>query len=437
MAGPPPPAGPAPDGTGLRRAVVLSTLGSLGDLYPVLSLARALERRRIEARLALAADDCVVAERWGLLATPIGPSEAEICDALGLGRDGIAASVLRDPSPMVSRALMPLLEDMARRSYALAPGAGCFAGTTFSLGSALAAEMAGLPYVPLLLQPAVLFSAEDPPSTAPFRFAAHPPTGRMGLAWNRVWMATARAVLRHRHGREMNDVRDALGLAPSHATPLIDHDAAVPFRLGLWPDAFAPPPEDVAEDIDLVGFPPAPRGELAPMIRSWIDAGSPPLVVTLGSIAHTLGPPDFWEQAVGMARRLGLRAILLHGEAEVPVADDVLGVGYAPHGPLFPLAAAVVHHGGIGTSAEALRSGRPQLVLPVGGDQPDNAARLERLGVAAAVPIRRFTAERGSTSLSNLLHGFDYSKSSALAKRIAGQDGAARAAARLASLVEG
>ncbi len=146
-----------------RRAVVLSTIGSLGDLYPVLSIARAIEARGLEPRLALSPEDCDVARRWGLIATPVGPSQAEVCEALGMTRDEIAASVLKDPSPLVRHALMPLLPEMARRIADLCDGAGLVSATTFALGAPLAAELRGLPYVPLVLQPFSILSAADPP----------------------------------------------------------------------------------------------------------------------------------------------------------------------------------------------------------------------------------------------------------------------------------
>lgn len=411
------------------RAVVLSTLGSLGDLYPVLSIARALEDRGIEARLALSPEDCDVARRWGLLATPVGPSQAEVCEALGMSRDAVAASVLEDAVPMVRRALLPLLPDMARAVAALCDdGAGCVAGTSFALAAPLAAEMRGLPYAPLVLQPFMTLSAADPPVGGPFRLALRP--GRPhALRWNRALMAAGRATLRLRLGRGLRRARRALDLpARLPGTPLLEHGARVPLRLGLWSPRFSPLPDDAPPGLMVAGFPPAPAGALDPALRSWIAAGPPPLVVTLGSIAHALGRADFWEQAAAMARRLGLRAVLLHGDAEAPAGPDLMAVRYAAHAPLFPLAAAVVHHGGIGTTAEALRAGRPQLVLPVGGDQIDNAARLVRIGVAATMPVRDFDAEAGAERLGALLERFDYNAASAQGRAITEEDGAAFAA---------
>ncbi|WP_167767124.1 glycosyltransferase [Jannaschia formosa] len=424
--------GRIPDGR--REAVVLTTIGSLGDLYPVLSVARALEARGIEPRLALSPDDCDMARRWGLLATPVGPSEAEMCEALGLSRDQIAAAVLKDPSPLIRDALMPLLPGMAREIATLCDGAGCVAGTTFALAGSLAAEMTGLPYVPLILQPYMVMAPSDPPSGGPFRLT-RPARGGLRLGWNCFVILAAKSVLRARHGRDLTRVRRNLGLPRQPGTPLLDHGAEVPARLGLWSARFSPLPPDGPSGLELTGFPPAPEGDLPKEVRDWIAGGPPPLVVTLGSIAQGLGREDFWDEAAKMARAMGLRAVLLHGETPAPSAPDLLPLRYAAHAPLFPLAAAVVHHGGIGTTAEALRSGRPQLVLPVGGDQPDNAARLVRMGAAVTMPVRDFTAEAGARLLVDFLQRYDWNAAAQRGTALTEEDGAAQAARHLQRIV--
>ncbi|MEM7711757.1 MAG: glycosyltransferase [Pseudomonadota bacterium] len=418
-----------------RPAVVLTTLGSLGDLYPVLAVARALDRADVDVRLALSPEDCVMARRWGLSADPVGPSQAEMCDRLGLSRDAIAAAVLRDPSQMVRDVLIPMLPDLVAQLMPLLNGAGGVAGTTFALHGPLAAERAGLPFVPLILQPMMTFSSLDPPRAAQFRLMVPRPTGLATRGWNRAIMGLGRALLRRKHLERLNAVRRDLNLPKHHGTPLLDPGPAdVPLRLGLWSPEFSPAPPDGPTGLDVIGFPPAPDGDLPQTVETWIGAGPAPLVVTLGSIAQSLGRGDFWTEALALARLLGLRAILLHGEAKVPAGPDLLALPYAPHAALFPRAAAILHHGGIGTTAEAIRSGRPQLVVPVGGDQPDNAARLERLGLAATLPIARFQARCAHGLLRDLLARFDDAAAGDLARRVRAEDGAQRAALALAEI---
>ena len=417
-----------------RGAVVLTTVGSLGDLYPVLSLARALEDRGIEVRLGLTPDDCERARQWGLLATAILPSEAEVCAALGMTRDELADSVLRDSGPLLSRMAIPMLPEVVPALLDLCDGAACVVGTTFALGAPITAELAGLPYVPLTLQPMLTFAPEDPPLGKGLGLAVKQPGTGLSLAWNRLLMRLLHGVLTARHGRGLTAARQALGLPPQPGTPLLDFGGEVPMKLALWSDRFAPLPAS-ATGFRAVGFPPAPPGPLPDEVDAWIEAGPPPLVITLGSIAHRLGGDDFWTESVAMARAMGLRAVLLHGHAPVPTGPDLLALPYCPHAPLFPKAAAVVHHGGIGTTAEAIRAARPQLVVPVGGDQPDNAARLERLGLASAVPIRRFRGRAAAAQLTRLLDSFDYAAASALGVTVTEEDGTATAARLLERIV--
>ena len=417
-----------------RGAIVLTTLGSLGDLYPVLSIARALEETGVETRLALSPDDCEVARSWGLLSTPLGPSHAEAEIITGMSRDAIAAHVLRDMGPLLRDHMIPMLPDLMAPMLELCHGAALVAGTAFALAGPLAAERAGLPYVPLALQPMLTFSPLDPPRARGFGAAISRPRIAPARAWNRGQIALAHAVLRARHRSGLNRVRAGIGLPQGQATPLIAQDCDVPLRLGLWDAAFSPLPADRRDGWRLTGFPPAPEGHLPREVQTWLDAGPPPLVVTLGSIAQGIAGPRFWTEAVALARALGLRAVLLHGRAEVPQGADLLALPHAAHAPLFPQAAAVLHHGGIGTTAEALRAARPQLVVPIGGDQPDNAARVARLGYGVVLPARRFRADRAMPLVRGLLERFDYAGAVAFGHDIAAADGAREAARLLAGL---
>lgn len=111
---------------------------------------------------------------------------------------------------------------------------------------------------------------------------------------------------------------------------------------------------------------------------------------------------------------------------------DVYVCPYAPHSLVFPRAALIVHQGGIGTLAQALRSGRPQMIVPFFADQLDNAARAERLGAARSLPPERYSAETACTELQVLRCDARYAERAAsIAKTVAAEDGAARAAAEI------
>jgi UDP:flavonoid glycosyltransferase YjiC (YdhE family) len=149
------------------------------------------------------------------------------------------------------------------------------------------------------------------------------------------------------------------------------------------------------------------------------------VVFTLGSSAVNHAGA-FYQESLGAIRQLGCRAVLLAGNNRIvgPLPPDTAIFPYAPFSRIFPRAAAVVHQGGIGTCAQALAAGRPMLVVPYAFDQPDNAARLERLGVARMIARNRYSAKRASEQLGYLLAGAAYAeRAREIARRLAADDG--------------
>ena len=119
-------------------------------------------------------------------------------------------------------------------------------------------------------------------------------------------------------------------------------------------------------------------------------------------------PGRFWDESLEAIGSLKQRAVLLAGGSEAQrltaVAPPTVCVtGYAPHAPIFARASAVVHHGGVGTTAQALRSGKPMLVVPHAHDQPDNAYRVSRLGVACVLNAQGYRAPAVARLLRRLL----------------------------------
>jgi len=182
----------------------------------------------------------------------------------------------------------------------------------------------------------------------------------------------------------------------------------------------------------VTGFPFYDRGELAPELQRFLAEGPAPVVFTLGSSAVGAAGA-FYLQSLAAVERLGCRAVFLTGshpqglpEVLPPV---VIALSYAPHGAIFPRAAAIVHQGGIGTTAQAMRSGRPMVVVPFGHDQFDNAARVERLGAAEVLYRSRYDARRVADVLQQMLKRPSYARAAAeLGEKVRAEDGAGAAA---------
>jgi UDP:flavonoid glycosyltransferase YjiC (YdhE family) len=176
--------------------------------------------------------------------------------------------------------------------------------------------------------------------------------------------------------------------------------------LCLFPEWFSPPQPDWPARVELVGFPLWDGGNKEPLARDvaeFLDSGEPPIVFTPGSANRDAA--TFLSVAAAACERIGRRGILLTKFAEqLPksLPPSVRHFSFVPFSQLLPRASAFVHHAGIGSCAQGLAAGVPQLLRPMAFDQPDNADRLLRLGVAQVLPPRRFTVSAVSQALSQL-----------------------------------
>jgi rhamnosyltransferase subunit B len=211
--------------------------------------------------------------------------------------------------------------------------------------------------------------------------------------------------------------------------------------LAMFSSAFAAPQPDWPPNTVVTGFPkydglaagaPLPAG-----LQEFLAADEAPIVFTLGSSA-VLDPGSFYEESAQAAGRLNRRAVLLLGRNPPPakLSDAVATAGYARFSELFPRASAVVHQGGIGTIGQALRAGRPMLVMPYNFDQPDNAARIARLGVGQVIRRSQYQQSRVARRLREILETPSYAhQASRLSQAVGQEDGAVTAAEAIETLL--
>jgi UDP:flavonoid glycosyltransferase YjiC (YdhE family) len=205
---------------------------------------------------------------------------------------------------------------------------------------------------------------------------------------------------------EVNAFRRELGLPP--ARRFFDIWMHSPQRIvGLFPEWFAPAPPDWPPHVRLTGFPLWDESEVrepSAELAQFLDEGPPPVVFTAGS-AMAQGK-EFFHVSGEVCRQSGWRGLLLTQFPEQlpsPLPAGVRHFHYVPFSAVLPRAAAFVHHGGIGTTAQALAAGVPQLVTPLAHDQPDNATRVKRLGVGDFLPIKRYRVARVRERLTRLM----------------------------------
>src|SRR6185312_5370099 len=170
---------------------------------------------------------------------------------------------------------------------------------------------------------------------------------------------------------------------------------------------------------------------LAPGLAAFLDAGPPPIVFTLGSAA-VFDPGRFYEESARAAAIVGRRAVLLVGPfaERLALARPDIGVfDYAPFSRLFPRTEVIVHQGGSGTTGQALRAGRPMVIVPYGHDQPDNAMRVSKLGISGTIGRQQYTADRVASALKRLVGNAEVkTRADRVGQIVKHEDGAAAAA---------
>ena len=183
-------------------------------------------------------------------------------------------------------------------------------------------------------------------------------------------------------------MRHELGL-PKGANPLFDAKHSPHLVLALFSRVLGVEQKDWPPNTLITGFcfydADAGNAALPTQLEEFLAAGDAPVVFTLGSAA-VLAAGQFYEHSAQAAMRLGVRAVLLIGSdtrnrPEAALPDSICVAEYAPYSALFPRASLVVHQGGVGTTAQCLRAGKPMLIMPYSHDQPDNARRMRRLKV--------------------------------------------------------
>lgn len=420
--------------------LVLATVGSLGDLHPLLSIGQALLVRGARPVLAVPLDHVSKCREAGLEAEAILPSFEELGRNTGLDDDTIVKKILADTNFLVSEILLPPLGNSVDRLLNIVSDADAVVGSIFALAAPIAAEARSVPYISAVLQPMSWFSLLDPPVASGFGGLAKPPLGVVGRNWNRVMGAAMAAVLKQRYARRINTVRLRHGLPRSSATPVLQPGTRPVHSLGLYSPVLGDIPADAIQPASLTGFPWFDSADgkvsaLDPELSSFLNEGEAPLIVSLGSFVP-FAAKDFYRHAAEIAQALGIRAVLLT-QHDPGISDPSIKVAsYAPHSLLFPHAAAIIHHGGIGTTGQALRSGRPQMVVPFMGDQFDHARRLERLGLGLSASLDEFMNDGMRLVRSLLTDRSREGEVDRVAKLVRAENGADVAASKILEIVE-
>jgi rhamnosyltransferase subunit B len=422
--------------------VVLSNIGTFGDINPLVALAFELKRRGHTPVMALPAVYIPKVVPLGIefhpLRPDIDPTNTLLVEMIYDVNKGTETGLRKFLFPVLRETYADLLDAATKpvRADLLLLGELNYAGP-------LVAEVTGIPWASYVLAPFSFFSAYDPPVLPPYpKLARADKLMGMGRAMRRL----ARFVTR-KWPEPIYELRRELGL-PMGANPIFNAKHSPDLVLALFSRVLGVEQKDWPPNVLITGFcfydadPNSPQKNTLPEnLERFLSAGDPPVVFTLGSAA-VLAAGDFYEQSARAALRTGVRAVLLIGNdprnrpaQELP--ESICLAEYAPYSALFPRTALVVHQGGVGTTAQCLRAGRPMLIMPYSHDQPDNARRMSRLGVARVVQRSSYKPWRVARLVKSMLADPEYEqKAQSVAQTMAREDGVKTACDALEQLCE-
>ncbi|WP_416666260.1 glycosyltransferase [Egbenema bharatensis] len=387
--------------------IVLTTMGSFGDLHPKIAIALELRKRGHDVVFATHKEYQDKVEALGFAFRRMRPDNTALHDPQEMAR---MMDLKTGTEYVIKNWVCANLRETYTDLMASAEDADFIITGEGVVAARLVAEKLGIPWAFAVLQPASFLSVYDPSVLPILPFLAK--LRGLGSLANRSIIQLSK-VLSKSWAEPIHELRRELGLPPLKGNPFIDDKYSPYLVLALFSSVFAKPQPDWARNTVLTGFAfydgNEGETELAPELQQFLDKGDPPIVFTLGSAA-VMAPGRFYQESIEAAMQLNCRAVLLMGKNAPPkdLPENIFSITYVPYSQVFPRACAIVHQGGIGTTAQALRAGRPTLVMPYSHDQPDNAARVERLGTSRTILRNQYTADRVVKQLRQLLENPSY-----------------------------
>jgi UDP:flavonoid glycosyltransferase YjiC (YdhE family) len=377
---------------------LLTPIGSSGDVHPFIGIGRALRSRGHDVTMVTAEPFRDVSVRAGFRFVP-SASQAEFDEMtrhpdLWHGRKGLI---------VVLQAIASQLEfNYSLIEAAYEPGRTVIVAHGLAFSARVFEEAHGAPAATVHLAPSIFRSIfQSATSTPGLDVSGWPAWLKRSIYW-----LLDRWLIDPPIAPALNRLRRRVGLAP--VSRVFNEWLHSPRRvIGLFPEWFAAIQPDWPRQLRLTGFPLYDEADvhmLSPDLERFLNAGAPPILFTPGSANRAADA--FFAAAVEATRRLGRRALFLTAypdQLPATMNGDIRHERYVPFSQVLPRCAAIVHHAGVGTSAQALAAGIPQVTTPLGFDQPDNTTRLWRLGVARWVRPANLTGERLAQELALLL----------------------------------
>ncbi len=381
-----------------KHTILLCAIGSAGDVNPFIAIGKELRKRGHRVILCTSQYFESHAHNAGL-------------EFIGLGTAEDYLSIIEDPGlweaetgfkVLAERIILPIMQPAYDAIQEFDPARTILVAQGTVFAAHIAHEKFKFPFVTIQLQPAAFRSVYEFPL-----FPSWMPHTLKRILFN----AADQFVIDRALAPELNRFRKRQSLPPvKHIFGDWMHSPLS--TIGLFPAWFAFPQPDWPSQTRLTGFifhdKRADNEQLPQYVLDFLDAGDPPIVFTSGTAMKYGG--QFFEASIQASQMLGRRGILLtQHKDQLPstLPEGIRHFEYLPFSLVLPRVAALVHHGGIGTIAQALAAGIPQVVRPMTHDQPDNAARIQLLGTGVSISPNDYTAQTVSERLNGLLSSSD------------------------------
>lgn len=402
--------------------ITIVTLGSRGDVQPYVALAAGLQQAGHAVTLVAPATFAEWIRSYGIAVAPVRFNPQAVMQALGQGRGGWRTL----------RALLDALKAGMQESQAqvwqAAQACDFFIQSATGLGAFEVSAVRGIPCALAYLFPMTATRAW-PMVWLPWRFSLG---GWYNLLTHRVMMNLLWQV----GGAMANTWRKELGLKPwrSYAEALsYARQMGIPHLHGFSPQVIAKPSDwDDGQHLTGYWFLDAPPAWEPPAdLMRFLESGPPPVYIGFGSLTTGDGAKNTHRvlRALEISGQRGLLLTGWGGLARRAAPPNIHFIENVPHAWLFQRVAAVMHHGGAGSTGAGLRAGLPSLITPFAGDQHLWADRVANLGVGPRLPnIRQLSAEKLAAAMHTAANDPALrARAAALGEKIRGEDGVARA----------
>jgi UDP:flavonoid glycosyltransferase YjiC (YdhE family) len=419
------------------KRIVLTTFGSFGDLHPYIAIGLELKERGHHPVIATSPFYREKVEATGLAFHPVRPDlppPEEAGDLIEKVMD-----VKRGGEFLFKELIAPHVRDAYVDLSEATRDADLLVTHVITYAGPILAEKTGIPWISTVLAPVSFYSAYEP--FVPPQMPGIVKLIRLSRVFSLAYLALARRIT-DKWIEPIYKLRADLGL-PRGRHPIFEGQHSPSLVLALFSKVLGEPQPDWPPQAVVTGFPfydKRDEADISPDLEKFLDEGPAPIVFTLGSSAVFVAD-DFYHESIAAARTLKRRAVLLIGDErnrpkeELP--EGVVAFDYAPYSLILPRAAVVVHQGGVGTTGQALRAGVPTLIVPFNHDQPDNAYRVERLGVGRTLSRTKYRAANVARELDRLLTDNSYPmKAAAVGRQVRGEDGALNAADAIEAFIK-